>query len=244
VAQAAAAALFLAAAPAQAQDEAAPGCRLALAMALDISSSVNAREYAIQLGGLANALRAPDVQEAMLSQSGEVWIAVYEWSGWQQQDMILAWSPMRGPADIAAAAARLEGHRRLYQDFSTALGKALRYGAELFRALPVRCERQVIDISGDGVNNDHVTPAEVHASGLMREITVNALVIDGAFPSPVAEYRDNVIAGPGAFLMVARNGFEDYPDLIRGKLLRELQPEMLLGRLEDERKLETPLPGN
>ncbi|MEO1687725.1 MAG: DUF1194 domain-containing protein [Pseudomonadota bacterium] len=209
----------------------APSCRLALALALDISSSVNSREYAIQLGGLAAALRAPDVQDAMLTQSGEVWIAVYEWSGWQQQDVILAWSPMRDVGDIAAAAARLEGHRRLYQDFSTALGKALRYGAELFRRLPVRCERQVIDVSGDGVNNDHETPAEAHASGVLRNVTVNALVIDGAYPSPVPEYRDHVIAGPGAFLMIARNGFSDYPDLIRGKLLRELQPEMLLGGL-------------
>ncbi|MEM6440643.1 MAG: DUF1194 domain-containing protein [Pseudomonadota bacterium] len=219
---------------AEATDPAA-GCRLALALGLDISSSVNSREYAIQLGGLANALRAPDIQEAMLTQSGEVWITVYEWSGWQQQDVILPWSPMRAQADVEAAALRLDAHRRVYEDFSTALGRAMRYGAELFRALPRRCDRQVIDLSGDGVNNDAETPTQIRASGVLNGITLNALVIDGAYPSPVEQYRDQVITGPGAFMLVARNGFDDYPDLIRGKLLRELQPDMLIGRAERSR---------
>jgi hypothetical protein len=229
----AAAALALAAlAPLAAAADGPRPCRLALALALDISASVNDREYAIQLGGLADALRAPDVREAILTQGGEVWMAVYEWSGWQQQDLVAGWTPLRAPADIDALAARLDAHRRPYADFSTAIGRALAFGAALFRSLPVRCERRVIDVSGDGAHNEDVGPAEIRASGALAGVTVNALVIDGAWPPPVRHYETEVIHGPDAFMMVARNGFEDYPEMIRGKLLREIRPPQLLGALE------------
>ncbi len=221
----AAASLMLGASPASA-------CALALALALDISTSVNSREHAIQIGGLAAALRAPDVEEAILTQSGPVWIAVYEWSGWQQQDLVIDWTEMTGPEAIAAVAARLESHVRPYEDFSTATGRALKFGAALMGRVPALCARRVIDISGDGEGNEAEPPEEVWASGALNGITVNALVIEGAWPPPAPYYRDRVIGGPGAFMMVARNGFDDYPEMIRGKLLRELKPPMLLGALD------------
>lgn len=98
-----AAAVALAAfAPAAAAADGPRSCRLALAPAFDISASVDAREYAIRIGGLAAALRAPDLREAILSRGGEVWRAVCEWSGWQRQDLIADWAPLRRPADIGA----------------------------------------------------------------------------------------------------------------------------------------------
>ncbi|HKK35395.1 MAG TPA: DUF1194 domain-containing protein [Paracoccaceae bacterium] len=227
----AAVAALAALAPAAAAADAPRPCRLALALALDISASVDAREYAIQIGGLAAALRAPDLREAILSQGGEVWLAVYEWSGWQQQDLIADWAPLRRPADIDALAARLDAHARPYADFSTSIGRALAYGADLFRRLPAVCDRRVIDVSGDGAHNDGVAPAEVRASGALAGITVNALVVAGAVPPPAPHYEREVLHGPGAFLLVARGGFADYPELIRAKLLREIRPPHLLGAL-------------
>ncbi|MEM9012073.1 MAG: DUF1194 domain-containing protein [Pseudomonadota bacterium] len=216
--------------PAQAE------CRLALALALDISSSVNSYEYDIQLGGIVRALAAPDIREAILAVPGaSVHVTVYEWSGYVQQDVIAPWTALDSPADIDALAARLATHRRIYSDFPTAIGKALDYGRTLFDLLPVACTRRVIDISGDGVNNDGNGPGVIQESGRLAGITVNALVIKGAIPDPEAYYRDHVIHGPGAFLIVARNGFEDYPELIRGKLLRELAPQLFIGALEAER---------
>ena len=206
-------------------------CALALALALDISSSVNADEYEIQKGGLVRALRDPQVRAALLAEPGSIRILVYEWSGWQQQDLIADWTLIAGPEDIDRLAARVEARRRSYVDFSTAIGRALAWGEAQFTRLPVPCARQVIDVSGDGVNNDDLSPRTVRGMGGLERVTVNGLVIKGADPDPEAYYRTEVIGGPGAFLMVARNGFRDYPDLLIGKLLKEIEPPQFIGLL-------------
>lgn len=206
----------------------AEGCAVALALALDISSSVNAREYAIQKDGLADALRNPLVAEVIRNAPGAAQIAVYEWSGWQQQDLIAGWTRVADGADLAALAARIEAHQRRYAEFSTALGRAAAFGARLFESLPEPCDRHVIDMSGDGVNNEGHDVATLRSDPAFGLITINGLVIKGATPDPEAHYREEVIQGPGAFVMVARNGFEDYPDLILGKLLRELEPPVFV----------------
>lgn len=204
-------------------------CAVALALALDISSSVNAQEYNIQKGGLAHALRDPSVREVILNPPGSVALLAYEWSGWQQQDVIADWALIETPTDLDAFADQLDQHYRDYAEFSTAIGKALTFGADQFDRLPFRCARRVIDVSGDGVNNEERAPDDPRVRARLRGITVNALVISGASPPPARYYRDHVIFGPGAFMMVARNGFKDYPELIKGKLLRELQQMLFIG---------------
>jgi Ca-activated chloride channel family protein len=213
-----------------------PPCRLALAMALDISSSVNEWEYDIQLLGLVEALRDPEIQEMILAIPGtQVQAMVYEWSGYVQQDLIVGWTRLSTVEEIDAFADRLSQHWRIYSDFPTAIGKALEKAIDEFDRLPVSCAYSVVDISGDGVGNDGPPAREMWPALAARGITVNALVIAGAEPDPVAHYRENVITGPGAFIVEARNGFEDYPALIRGKLLRELEPQIILSSPADHR---------
>jgi len=203
-------------------------CRLALALGLDISSSVDDREYALQIGGLADALESAEVIEAILTPEGtHIVAAAYEWSGYPQQDVIVGWTVLDSEGAIRGFAARLRAHPRPYWDFATALGKGVEFGARLLGAAP-SCARQVIDISGDGVNNVGVDPTYFYASGLFAGITVNGLVIQGAQPDPVEYYRTNVIHGPGAFLAVARD-FEDYRQVIKRKLLREIASDLVLG---------------
>lgn len=226
VARAALAAAALALAPLPA-----PACRLALALGLDISSSVNAAEYAVQKDGLTAALRAPDIVEALFSQDGRVYVAVFEWSGYPQQELIVGWTPLDRPADVAALADRLDAHARSYAVYSTAIGAAARYADGLFAALPEPCARRVLDFSGDGVSNEGPGPDEVRAEGMLAGVVINGLVIKGARPDPEPYYRAHVVAGPGAFVMVARNGFEDYPDMIRAKLKREIGPPLAIGML-------------
>lgn len=209
-------------------------CEVALALALDISSSVNAQEYEVQKGGLARALRDPAVREAVLTPPGSVALIAYEWSGWQQQDVIADWALIGGEADLDTFAARIDTHQREYAEFSTAIGRALLYGARLFDRLPFQCARHIIDVSGDGVNNEDVLPGSARVAAQLAGVTVNALVIDGANPPPAPYYRNEVITGPGAFMMVARNGFDDYPDLIKGKLIKELQQVLYIGNLNRE----------
>jgi len=205
-------------------------CALGLVLALDISSSVNSYEYDVQKDGLAAALRHEDIRAILLSEPGTIRIAAFEWSGEEQKDMIASWTQIITNRDIDALATRIEAHERRFTRFSTALGEALRFGESLFNDLPAPCRRQVIDVSGDGVSNEGMTPAEYRTMGGLRRVTVNGLVMKGESPDPEAYYRDEgVIGGPGAFMMVARNGFQDYPDLILGKLLRELRPPVFVG---------------
>lgn len=214
--------LTLMAAPAQA------ACKLALALALDISSSVDAAEYRLQAEGLAAALTDPQVKEAILSPEGTyIAAAAYEWSGYVQQDMMVDWTILDSPAAIDAFAARIAGHKRRYAEFATALGKGVEYGARLLQRAPI-CARQVIDVSGDGQNNDGVGPEYFVRTGLLTGITVNGLVIRGATPDPVGYYRRNVMHGPDAFVIVAES-FSDYRQAMTEKLLREIGAQLVIG---------------
>lgn len=205
-------------------------CKLALGLGLDISSSVSAEEYRLQLEGLANALETPEVIEAILTPEGaHIAAAAYEWSGYQQQDMIADWRILDSPADVRAFAAELRAHQRPYWDFATAIGKGIEYGAYMMRRAPV-CGRQVLDISGDGENNVGVDPAYFYGIGLLDDIVVNGLVIRGANPDPLPYYGAQVVHGPGAFLTIA-DDFNDYLRAIKEKLLREIAVEMILGDL-------------
>ena len=209
-------------------------CRLALVLAMDISSSVDPLEDALQRGGLAQALRAPDVVEAILSQPDRpVALAMFEWSGRTQQDMVLPWVILQDEAAIFAASDRIATSRRSYAEFSTGIGHALRYAHDLLAQGPA-CDAGVIDISGDGVNNDGPAPRDTYRSLDFSTITVNALAIEvqevgtdhglseGAEAGLAAYFRAEVIRGPAAFVEVAA-GFEDVARAMRRKLLRELE---------------------
>ncbi|MEM7527540.1 MAG: DUF1194 domain-containing protein [Pseudomonadota bacterium] len=209
------------------------GCKLALVLGLDISSSVNEREYEQQLHGLAEALSHPDVMEAITTPEGAgIAVITYEWSGYAQQDLITGWEMLASTEAIQAYAARLKAHRRIYSDFPTAVGKAVEFGAKLFDTAPP-CARKTIDLSGDGENNDGVGPEHYRALGLLDGITINGLVILGAYPNPAIYYRGYVMQGPNAFVAMARN-FDDYRRVMIGKLLREIDQQLVLGRVFGE----------
>jgi hypothetical protein len=203
---------------------AAQSCFAALAMALDVSSSVDAAENALQQEGLAQAFRDRAVIETILYPPGSgIMAAVYAWSGFQHQDVLVGWTWLGDEASILAFADQISGARRLYDHWPTSLGRAADFGARLHDENPIPCQRKILDISGDGANNDGVGPDWYRARGRFEDLTINGLVIQGADPDPVAYYRENVISGPGAFIEIAES-YEDYPRAILRKLLRELQP--------------------
>jgi hypothetical protein len=206
------------------QPAAAKECSVALVLALDVSASVDAGEYALQMEGLAAALRHPEVLAAILPYEGAgIMATAFAWSGFQHQEVILPWTWLGSEAAVDAFAAGLVAAQRRHDYWPTALGRAMAFAANLHRQNPEPCNRPVVDVSGDGVNNDGVEPAWHRARGTFEGLTINGLVIRGAVPDPVEHYRAQVLHGPGAFLEVA-DGFEDYPPAILRKLLRELQP--------------------
>jgi hypothetical protein len=200
---------------------AAGACRLALSLGLDVSSSVDAREYRLQTAGLAAALTSPEVTEAFLSKpEAPVMLHVYEWSGWQQQVVRLDWTPIVSEADLAAVAARLAAQARSFEQYPTAVGFALIFGA---RALGQRgdCRQRTLDLSGDGTNNDGISPEAARRDLPLDGVTVNGLVIGANVETLGRYYQQFVIQGPGAFVEVAAD-YADFERAMRRKLLREL----------------------
>jgi hypothetical protein len=198
-----------------------PACRLALSLGLDVSSSVDAREYRLQTEGLAAALVAPEVQEAFLAApEAPVMLQIYEWSGWQQQVVRLDWVTIASPADLARISAGLLGQERSFEQYPTALGFALLFGGRSLEQRP-DCERRTLDLSGDGTNNDGVSPEVARRDFPMDGITVNGLVIGANVATLARYYQQFVIQGEGAFVEVA-NDYADFEAAMRRKLLREL----------------------
>jgi Ca-activated chloride channel homolog len=105
------------------------------------------------------------------------------------------------------------------------------HAAEVSATAPQTCKRRVIDISGDGVSNEGREPSAVSGALAARGYTVNGLVIRGADPDPVAHFRSQVIAGPGAFVEIAAD-YADYPRAILRKLLREIDQPLILSETE------------
>lgn len=207
----------------------ASACRLALILALDVSSSVDEDEDSLQRRGLAQALLAPDVEAAFFASPAPVKLAVFEWSGRYNQAEILPWTTIRTKAELIGAAARIGASTRVETEFPTALGYALGHGSTLFRDVP-ECLFKTIDVSGDGENNDGFGPKDAYAAFAFDGITVNGLAIDTTGTgdgSPLVQYYSNeVLHGPGAFVEIA-DGFADYANAMERKLLRELQAIVL-----------------
>ena len=192
-------------------------CRLALLLAIDVSSSVDAREDALQRGGIAAALAAPSVMQAVFAADLPVAIAAFEWSGRYNQEMLVGWTLLKQPADLLAVADTIARSRRSHNEFPTAMGYALGYGAGVLERAP-RCLAQVIDIAGDGQNNEGFPPRAAYAEFPFAGVTVNGLAVqspDYQADIALAEfYRTEVLFGPGAFLELA-DGFEDYERAMR-----------------------------
>lgn len=221
------AAALLSAQPAIAQ------CRQALALGLDVSGSVDSREYRLQIDGLAAALRHPEVAGALLAMpAAPVRLAVYEWSGTDYQNLLLDWTPIVDAARLEQVIARLSAHQRGQAPPGTALGTAMRTGSALLSRQP-DCWKRTLDISGDGKRNVGPHPRDVRAALAATGLTINALVIGADAPSfgdirqaDIGElssyFNAYVITGPDAFVETAI-GFEDYEAAMVRKLKRELE---------------------
>ncbi|MDH3264876.1 MAG: DUF1194 domain-containing protein [Paracoccaceae bacterium] len=195
-------------------------CRLALALGFDVSSSVDAADYAIQRDGIVAALEAPEIRRAFLAPDEPVALAIFEWGARQRQVLVVDWLVVREAADLdrVAETLRLRGDLRPWEP--TAIGAALSYARELFAAAP-SCAARTLDLSGDGRNNDWLAPARVYAREDFGDILVNGLAIGGHEADIAAYYAREVIRGPGAFVVTART-HTDFPPAIRRKLEREL----------------------
>ncbi|UWQ80273.1 DUF1194 domain-containing protein [Leisingera sp. S132] len=193
-------------------------CDLALVLAVDVSGSVDAEEYRIQMDGLAAGLRDGVVSEALVKARAQV--LLLQWSGESRQEVTLPWAEIRSFGDVEALARAIEQAPRPWRNYSTAVGEALLLALEQFPAVK-HCKRRVIDVSGDGFSNEGVEPREVQGALAAAGVTVNAIAIEQSEPDLTAYFFENVIRGEGAFVVTA-SSFLDYPSRIRKKLVREV----------------------
>lgn len=207
----------------------AQGCRQALAMGLDVSGSVDASEYRLQLDGLAAALASPRVRALLLGGgAAPIRVAVYTWSGPADQRLVLDWTTIDSTGALDSLAATLRAQARQPADEGTALGAAMQTGLTLLSG-QTACWRRTLDISGDGRSNLGPDPARIAAP---PGVTINGLVV-GADHQAIGDtrqadikelssyYRVNVLRGPDAFVETAL-GYTAYQDAMTRKLIREM----------------------
>jgi Ca-activated chloride channel family protein len=197
----------------------AKACDTALLLAIDISGSIDAGEYRLQVDGLADALSDPEVAEALLQ--GQVALSVVQWSGTGWQALVLPWRRMLTPGDIAAFGAEARSLRRRFDASDTAVGQAITFSLGQFPAV-ADCPRHVIDISGDGPENAGFTVARARTAAEAQGVEINAIAIeDRGISTPITAFYRRWAITKGGFVITAR-GLDDYPRAIREKLLREL----------------------
>ena len=189
---------------------------------MDVSRSVMNAEYDLQMDGLANAFRDKLVLD-LIEGAGGVMATVTQWSGAADQSQTVPWRWLESRASTLAFADEISNQRRSYFGAYTATGDALLHAAAVSRTNPAECRRKVIDVSGDGKGNRGFDPKSASDQLIAAGYTINALAILGAKPSPLDFYAREVIGGPGAFVEAA-DGFDDYAEAIRRKILRELSP--------------------
>lgn len=205
----------------------ADACRLALVLAMDVSSSVDDAEDLLQRNGLAAALWAPQVQDAFFISPDPVALQVFEWSGRGHQTELIGWTMIQKPADLLAVAAKLSNSMRSASGLPTAMGHALAYASIQLQDAPP-CLFQTIDMAGDGANNAGFSPASVYATFPFDGVTVNGLVIGEVESGAQGYYETEVIRGPASFVEVA-SAFADFEATMQRKLIRELTVHVIGG---------------
>lgn len=195
---------------------------LKLVLALDASSSVARGEFDLQVQGLAQAFRHPQVQNAIASLGGlGMAVTVMQWSSPARQRVAIPWMRLNVPDDAATFAGRLAGMPRFVGSGGTATGQAIAFAQALMNSSSFSAQRRVIDISGDGRANMGKRPARVRDKAVAEGLTINGLAILNEEPHVDRYYARDVIGGNGAFLMTA-DSYPSFQEAIRRKLVREI----------------------
>ncbi len=143
-----------------------------------------------------------------------------EWSDPDRIAITVGWTRLADATGAAAFAAAVRATQRSSEGL-TAIGPALLAGAAALDDAPEPAPRRIIDISGDGMANFGLPPAAARDRLVAAGISINGLAILTEEPWLEAYYRSNVIGGPGAFVVAARD-FRSFADAMLRKLVQEL----------------------
>jgi hypothetical protein len=222
------AAMLASAVPARAQK-----VDLLLVLAADVSRSINDDEFNLQRKGYAAALSDPRVLAAITSGTNRSIALTYmEWSGSGEQKVVVDWTTIHDGEDAGVIASQILAAPRSFLS-RTSISEAIDFSVALLAAAPVSAERKVIDISGDGTSNAGRPIPDARDEAIAKGITINGLAIINTQINPgflshtqppgglPEYYRQNVVGGPGAFLLVVEN-FETFTEAMTRKLVSEI----------------------
>lgn len=206
---------------------------LLLVLAADVSRSVDHQKFQLQREGYAAAITNPRVLEAITSGvNRRIAICFVEWSGVGAQKLVIDWTLIDG----AEAAQKFSDHLveapRSFAD-RTSISGGIDFSMAQFERAPFESKRRTIDISGDGTHNSGRGLETAREDALAKGVTINGLAILSERPLPwnpehtnppgglPKYYRDHVIGGPGAFVIVAED-FKSFGQALISKLIAEI----------------------
>ncbi len=208
---------------------------LELVLALDSSGSVNGREFNLQLQGYIDAFRNPAVVDAVTNgDTGAIAVALLIWAGDRHDGIrvVVDWTLIDSPEAAERFVEQiLETPRYMLRD-GTSLSNVIDFSARMIARNDYEGDRKVIDISGDGTNNIGFEPTVARDLAIQAGITINGLAILTDFPELDLYFGENVVGGPGAFVVTAQN-FQAFSAAVLNKLVREIAA--LPGPLYDRR---------
>jgi Protein of unknown function (DUF1194) len=202
---------------------------VALVLAVDVSLSMSPDELEIQRHGYAAAMADKQVIDAILAgANGRIAVTYIEWAGVHTQRIIVPWTIIASKADADGVAAKLtaevpqSAHR-------TSISSGILFATDLFAESGLHAMKRVIDVSGDGPNNEGSPVTEARDKAVAQGIVINGLPLmtNRGYVSVYdikdldKYYANCVIGGPGSF-MIPVNGWEQFPEAVRRKLVQEL----------------------
>ena len=208
---------------------------LLLVLASDVSRSIVHPKFLLQREGYAAAMSNPQVLDAIQSgPHGKIAICFVEWSGFAAQKVVIDWTLIDGPAAARGFGDQLTEAARSFAD-STSISGGIDFAVAQLARAPFEAARRAIDVSGDGTNNAGRDVQRARDEAVAKGITINGLAILSDPQAPLIGnaqhinppgglekyYRDNVIGGPGSFVIVAEN-FQSFGRAIVKKMIAEI----------------------
>ena len=221
---------------------------LKLVIATDVSRSINDEEADIQREGMAEAFNSPEVIKAIESGAlGRIAVAMLDWSSPEFNRVVLDWTIIDGKNSAAEFANQVRNAPRT-PGRRTSISGAIEMGALMLEASDknIVATRRVIDVSGDGPNNDGRPLSDAHKEVMMQKIIINGLPImdenaNGYYPNLDKYFAGCVVGGTGAFVVVVRS-FKDFGAAMRRKLILEISSdENQIKQVENELRTFSPI---
>ena len=206
---------------------------LLLVLAADVSRSIDDVEFNLQRKGYAAAITDPRVLRAISGgRNHAIAVTFIEWSGAADQNVVVDWTVVRDEEAAGGIAATILAAPRSFLG-RTSISAAIDYALERIAAAPAQADKRIIDVSGDGTNNSGRPVTEARDQAVATGVTVNGLAIINTQANPgyafhtqppgglPKYYEENVIGGPGAFLLQVEN-FDTFAESMTRKLVTEI----------------------